>query len=88
MIQMLTAIHSALHDGIQVCGTFSASEMAECSNVRELPANLRTTQRDMRVTVDRRMDNMGAVQALGGIIPSDPNRIFVVLTIPAFKPWH
>ena len=26
----LEAIHSVLHDGIRVCGTFSSSEMAEC----------------------------------------------------------
>jgi hypothetical protein len=76
----LQAIHSALHDGLRVCGKFTIAEMSECSNVRELLANLYTLQTlsgfltNMRV--DRRLDNAGAVQALGGIIPSCPNRIF------------
>ena len=52
----------------------------QCSNVRELLANLRTTQALfgflVNMRVDRRLDNMGAVQALGGILPHEPNRIF------------
>ena len=44
----LEAIHSVFHDGIRVCGTFSSSEMAECSNVRELLANLRTTESPLK----------------------------------------
>ena len=54
--------------------------MAECSNVRELLANLRLTQTLIgflaNMRVDRRLDNMGVVQALGGIIPSQPEHIF------------
>jgi hypothetical protein len=76
----LQAIYSALHDGLRVCGQFSTSEMAECSNVREILANLYTLQALVRfvtnLRVDRRLDNAGAVQALGGILPACPNRIF------------
>ena len=76
----ITAIASAIHDGIRVTGTFTPDEMQEGSNVRELLANLRmleslvTFVADMRV--DQRMDNSGAVKALGGIIPATPELIF------------
>ncbi len=38
----LQAISFALHDGLLVCGQFSIDEMSECSNVREILANLYT----------------------------------------------
>ena len=38
----LQAVSSALHDGLRVCGPFSIDEMSECSNVREILANLYT----------------------------------------------
>ena len=58
----------------------------QCSNVRELLANLRTTQALfgflVNMLVDR--DNMGAVQALGGIILTNQIVFLVAPTIPEF----
>ena len=75
----LIAIKSALHHGLRICGVFSLEEAAESSNVRELLA----TSYSFRVflpflqglSLDHYMDNLGAVQALGGLVPSDPDRI-------------
>ena len=74
------AVQSALSQGIKVCGKFSIAEALDSSNARELLAtfySLRTLiifLQDLRL--DHHMDNLGAVQALGGIIPGQPHRIF------------
>ena len=74
------AIISAVSSGIRICGMFSEAEASESSNARELLATLYSFKigigflRGMRV--DHQMDNMGAVQALGGIIPERPDAIF------------
>jgi hypothetical protein len=78
----LQAISSAMHDGLRVCGQFSINEMSQCSNLRENLANLYTLKAlasfVSNLRVDRRLDNSGAVQALGGIpsLSACPHRIF------------
>ena len=52
----LQAIRSALHDGLRVCGQFSPSEMSECSNVRELLANLYTLRALVHFVANLRLD--------------------------------
>ena len=78
----LTAITSALHHGIRVCGAFSSAEAAESSNFRELLATSYSFQALLPflqgLTLDHHMDNLGAVQALGGLVPPDPDRIYGV----------
>ncbi len=61
----LQAISSALHNGLRVCGQFSIDKMSECSNGREILANLYTLKALVsfvsNLRVDRRLDNSGAV---------------------------
>ena len=76
----IEAVTSTVASGIRICGMFSESEASESSNARELLATLYSFKigigflRGMRV--DHQMDNMGAVQALGGEIPDRPETIF------------
>ena len=76
----LVAIQSALHHGIRIAGTFSLAEALESSNARELLATLYSFKalslflRDLHL--DHHMDNLGAVQALGGIITAYAEQIF------------
>jgi hypothetical protein len=76
----LIAIKSALHNGIRICGVFSLEEAAESSNVRELLATSYSFRAFLPflqgLSLDHYMDNLGAVQALGGLVPSDPDRIY------------
>jgi hypothetical protein len=66
----MESIKATLQDGIKVKGMFSQEEAKESSNVRELLATkytfiaLREFMKNLRI--DHRMDNKGAVQALGG----------------------
>jgi hypothetical protein len=66
------AIRSALHHGIRLAGSFSLAEMLESSNVHELLATLYSLLRVLpflgNLHLNHHMDNLGAVQALGGII--------------------
>ncbi len=71
----LQAIHSVLHDDLQVCGKVSLTEMSECSNVQELQANLYYTLQYLvgfltNLHVDCSFYNSGAVQEFSGIILS------------------
>ncbi len=71
------AVGSEICSGIRICGLFSATEAEESSNAREQLATLYSGigfLQDMRV--DQQMGNMGAVQALGGIIPDKPDEIY------------
>jgi hypothetical protein len=70
----LQAITTALHHGICICGLLSQAEAGESSNARELLATLYTYQALRpflsHLHINHHMDNLGAVQALGGIIPA------------------
>jgi hypothetical protein len=76
----LHAIKTALHHGIRLCGMLSPSEALESSNARELLATLYTYQALLPFLCDlhinHHMDNLGAVQALGGIISTYAEKIF------------
>jgi hypothetical protein len=76
----IEAIESEICSGIRICGLFSATEARESSNARELLATLYSFKAAIGflqgMRVDQQMDNMGAVQALGGIIPEKPDEIY------------
>ena len=70
----LQAITTALHHGIRICGLLSPAEAGESSNARELLATLYTYQALRpflsHLHINHHMDNLGAVKALGGIVPA------------------
>lgn len=74
------AAASALRTGIKLCGSFTEAEQNEGSNVRELLATkyafhaLCPALAHLRM--DHLVDNSGVAQALGGLLPADPDRIF------------
>jgi hypothetical protein len=76
----IEAVGSEVCSGIRICGLFSATEANESSNARELLATLYSFKAGIGflqgMRVDQRMDNIGAVQALGGIIPDRPDEIY------------
>jgi hypothetical protein len=76
----LHAIQTALHHGIRLSGMLSPSEALESSNASELLATLYTYQALLPFLCDlhinHHMDNLGAVQALGGIIHTYAEQIF------------
>ena len=76
----LRAIQTALHHGIRLGGMLSPAEAKESSNARELLATLYSFRALLpflhNLQLDHHMDNLGAVQALGGIIPAYAEQIF------------
>lgn len=85
----LEAITTALQHGIRIHGLFSRSESTESSNARELLATLYSFRSLLPFLQDlhlnHHMDNLGAVQALGGLIPSYAERISGGSTTPRIQ---
>ena len=75
----IEALCTALHHGIRIHGTFSELESTESSNARELLATLFSFKSLLpflqNLHLDHRMDNLGAVQALGGLVPAYADKI-------------
>ncbi len=65
------------------------AQVRESSNARELLATLYSFKAAIGflqgMRVDQQMDNMGAVQALGGIIPDKPDEIYG--GTPGYRNW-
>jgi hypothetical protein len=78
----IEAVESEICSGIRICGLFYVTEARESLNTRELLATLYSFKaaigflQGMRVDQLEQMDNMGEVQALGGIIPDKPDEIY------------
>ena len=72
-LMTLEALSTALHSGIRLRGEFSFQECKESSNARELMATLYSFKALLPflhdLDLNHQMDNLGAVKALGGIIP-------------------
>ncbi len=75
----MIAIGFEVCSGVRICALFSATEAGESSNSRDLLATLYSLKAGIGflqgMRLDQQMDNMGAVQALGGIIPDRPDDI-------------
>ncbi len=72
-LMTLEALITAFHSGIRLRGEFSVQECKESSNARELMAPLYSFKVLLPflhdLDLNNQMDNLGAVKALGGIIP-------------------